>query len=424
MWFIMLTKFSVMFLGMFMLFGYADNARGLDTKTANNNFLATQATNSNAVHLLNINVWAPEVYKTKDLYPGKKYTDHINTNDYDFITTQEYEGRLPWGYITNRQDPNYGLNSKYKLANNSPLAFEDPNIFYDSSRWDPIKYDKINITPDDKMDGSAGTRVAVFAKFRSKGDATFTILVASAHYCVNWGQSPWGSRGCKGSSMSQAHLNDSIAIANKTKELIKNDNGGDASVIFTGDFNSLGDWLSQANQIKNALAPYLIPVLSGNSFIGPTFPAGNANQTIDFVYYNGLNVANAKLYTKNGDGNPSDHEGIDVLFSRGNPTPPITCDAPTTSYLYYAASNLVTISLDRSTASDSSAIELWPWNKTQGQMLASTTEKTLTYNSAPLGNPGPDNSYLFYARNKCTGNGNYSDFQEIKFYRLPTNTQN
>src|SRR5579863_1918288 len=118
------------------------------------------------ISLLNLNVFAWSIFNYQtNAGPARVITSYINSNNFDFITTQEFQSGVnwtgyggPWGYLTNhgdhvRRDPtkgkdvrdvDYGLDSKYKMV----VRPSDPIIYYDSSRWTFADYNTIPMVGD------------------------------------------------------------------------------------------------------------------------------------------------------------------------------------------------------------------------------------------------------------------------------------
>lgn len=250
----------------------------------------TFSVNATNVQLLQANLYSWFTMDTKkNPVPITKMTSYINSNKFDFISTQENDYPLT--------DAAYKLDTKYKLAGNR----EDASLFYDSSRWAMVDNSRktILMTPD-----GGGARVAVFAKFRNLKSGE-QVAIGSTHLCIAWG----GHTDCTDGQVT-AHNND----ARKIGEYLENYSNIDNIPTFvSGDFNNLQDNLNQAQIIEATLVNYgFSAIKSEGKFIGPTF----GDSVIDFVYSRKATLKNAVLYTQS-QGNPSDHAAINVTFEIG-----------------------------------------------------------------------------------------------------------
>jgi endonuclease/exonuclease/phosphatase family metal-dependent hydrolase len=250
----------------------------------------TFSVHATTVQFLQANLYSWYTMDTKkNPVPIIKMTSYINSNNFDFITTQENDYPLT--------DALYKLDAKYKLAGNR----EDASLFYDSSRWAIVDNSRktISMTSD-----GGGARVAVFSKFRNLKSGE-QIAIGSTHLCIAWG----GHADCVGGQVT-AHTTD----ARKIGEYLETYSSTDGIPTFvTGDFNNLQDNLNQAQIIEATLVNYgFAAVKSGGTFIGPTF----GGSVIDFVYSRQATLKNAVLYTQS-QGNPSDHAAINVTYEIG-----------------------------------------------------------------------------------------------------------
>ncbi|MCE3268837.1 MAG: hypothetical protein K0R49_1089 [Burkholderiales bacterium] len=422
---IKLSKF--IFISFFIISGILNSANAV----GNTNNLISEVHTSRPdvdIYLLDLNVKAwntltPDISKIYN-GGGPKFVNYImkDSNKFDFITTQEDD----------KKNNSYPLISS-KFGNMASLydmygPNGDATIYYRKDRWTPVGRLEIPITSDD-MDRTDqwfnGKRIAVLSKFQSIASPNRFITIANTHYCVGWSQDGGpNSRGClsipAGKSQSQLHIEDTSKIA---AEINLFTGGSTTPTIFTGDLNNYED--PQATGIKNVLlgSPYNMklveyinnrPPLAGIQIDHILF-RGLTQQGLGTVYFMGNPQDNLPNYDMR---NLSDHDGGVVAFNFGDTPPPVTCDvAPTTAHVYHSGTNTVTIDLDSNNASNFAGLELWPWNKTQGPITASTSQPHLTFNSPQLGNPGPDNSYEFWARTKCTGSASYSAWEQIKFYK-------
>jgi hypothetical protein len=223
--------------------------------------------------------------------PVVRLTARINSERYDFVTTQDNEQSL----LT---DPVYQLSPDYEMVG-SPSA---PAILYDATRWSlaPGGWRSVPMTSD------AGPRVAVLARFRSNATGQ-EVTVGTTQLCVAFATSS-GYASCIGDEL-RAHVADAQTLGDAATSLGQ----AGSPVIVTGELNNFANSAVQAQAMEQKLQAFgLEAVKTNGAFLGPTF----AGLTTNFVYSKNATVKAASLYTA-AEGNPSDHAALDVTFEVG-----------------------------------------------------------------------------------------------------------